>query len=203
VLANDHVSPWEPLNFPIHYTCGMHPLQWIQRWHCWRLSDTCCTNYSNYLFTWRGGHGGQVHFTCGFLLGVFVWRRHWARSGSGGRSFTVVLLILHGECRKKVAIVDSFDALFGVQVEEYFGGFGCSWFLAFAKSPQIKGLLVPGCGLKVLDILILFFFLRGVVMVCISESQSQPLILATKVALQVSWRSSMRNFLGRAATSRE
>jgi hypothetical protein len=60
-----------------------------------------------------------------------------------------------------VVIVDSFDALFSIQVKECFGGFGHGWFLAFVQSPQTEGLLVLGCGLKVLHILVLFLLAWG------------------------------------------
>ncbi len=141
VLAKDCVYPQEPLNFPIHYTRGMRLLLLIQRWRCWRLSATCCTHYSEYLFTWRRGQGGQVHFPHGFLVGVIAWRHCQARSGSGGYSFTAISWILHGVFRKN-------DALFGVQVEECFRGFVVAGFFLLPSPLKSKACLYQAAALR-------------------------------------------------------
>jgi hypothetical protein len=164
VLPKDHVYPQEPLiNYLIHYTCGMHPLSWIQRWRCWQLSTTHRTLYSNVLILWRGGHGGQALGARGFLVGGFAWWHCWSRVGSGDQSFTFVIIIPRprGECRFVMTVVDSLDTVFSIKVKENFGHFGLSQFCDLAMSPQIKCLFVPGCCLNVPGVLILLLFMRG------------------------------------------
>ena len=159
MLAKDCLIPWEPLNNLIHYMRGMHLLSWIQRWRWWRLSAVRCTHYSNHLILWRGGHAEQGLIARGVLGGVFAWRRRQARISSGGQCFTVVIVIRQGECGSQVVVVDSFNAVFGVQVKEGFGGLVRDGFCALPQSPQVKCLLIPGSSLKVFNILIFFFLL--------------------------------------------
>ena len=161
MLAKDCVYPQEPLNFLIHCRHGMRCLLWIQRRRHWQLSAVRRTHYSNFLIMWRGGHAGQVFISCGFLVGVFAWRHHRSRIGSGCRSFTVVIFLQQVECGGQVAIVDSFDTLFGVQVKESFRGFGSRRFCALTQSLQVKSLLIPCSGFKVLNILIFFLLIWG------------------------------------------
>jgi hypothetical protein len=60
-----------------------------------------------------------------------------------------------------MAVVDCFDAVFGVKVKEGSGEFISGRFCGLAKSFQVKGFFVPVCSLKVLGIVILTFLVWG------------------------------------------
>jgi hypothetical protein len=49
-----------------------------------------------------------------------------------------------------MAVVDCFDAVFGIKVKQGFWGFSSGLFDGIAESFQVKGFLVPVCSLKVL-----------------------------------------------------
>ena len=60
-----------------------------------------------------------------------------------------------------MAVVDCFDAVFGIKVREGFGGFVSGWFHGLAKSFQVKGFLLPSFSLNVLGIVILLSLAWG------------------------------------------
>jgi hypothetical protein len=159
-------------------------------------------HYSTFLIMWKGGHAGRVFVSCGILVGVFAWRGCRSRIGGGGRSFTVVIFLQQVECGGQVAIVDSCDALFGVQVKESFRGFGSRRFCALTQSLQVKSLLIPCSGFKVLNILIFFLLMQGGdglrfrIPITIVDFGYQGGIAG-------SWSNSMKNFLGREASQRK
>ena len=106
------------------------PLPWIQRGCCWQLSATRHTLVPNFLILWRGSLSYRVIYARGFLIGVLAWRRGASSSNCGGCCFTLIILfLLQGdEGWFKMWVMDCFDAVISIQVEEGFWVFVCSGF---------------------------------------------------------------------------
>ncbi len=190
VLFPDRVCPIER-PFPlIHCAYNYCPLSWIQRGRSSQLS-ACrrMQNHFHHLLTRRGSRSGQgLIGPCGFLVGILAWRRRRAGIGCGGRSLTLVVLVIPVQIEHglEVAVVDSCKTkAVSVQVKALLWVLVCRALgVLLSYFFEVKCIIPPGRHFELFQI-VLVFLLVGGGDDSISGSHWQLSISDTSVALHV------------------